>query len=106
MNLIKNALAVINPSFFEGWSSTVEESKLFNKRIILSDIPIHREQDPSNAFYFDPNNFLDLSKIILNIMSTDIEQNQKDSNVFDINLHNYKTKLFAQKYTNIISEIS
>ena len=105
LNLIKNALAVINPSFFEGWSSTVEESKLFNKRIILSDIPIHREQDPSNAFYFDPNEFLDLSKIILNIMSTDIEQNQEDSNVFDINLHNYKTKLFAQKYTNIISEI-
>ena len=106
LNLIKNALAVINPSFFEGWSSTVEESKLFNKRIILSDIPIHREQDPSNAFYFDPNKFLDLSKIILNIMSTDIEQNQEDSNVFDINLHNYKTKLFAQKYTNIISEIN
>ena len=28
LQLIKNSLAVINPSFFEGWSSTVEESKV------------------------------------------------------------------------------
>ena len=41
---MQHALAVINPSLFEGWSSTVEEAKSFGKKILLSDIAVHREQ--------------------------------------------------------------
>ena len=46
--------AVINPSLFEGWSTTVEESKTLGKKILLSDIPVHREQAPEDGVYFDP----------------------------------------------------
>lgn len=42
--LLANAIAVINPSRFEGWSSSVEEAKAFGKPLIVSDIPVHREQ--------------------------------------------------------------
>jgi glycosyltransferase involved in cell wall biosynthesis len=49
------ALAVINPSYFEGWSTSVEEAKALGKRVIVSDIPVHREQAPSYATYFVPN---------------------------------------------------
>lgn len=53
--LMRGALAIINPSFFEGWSTTVEEAKSLDKRIILSDIPVHREQNPSHASFFPPD---------------------------------------------------
>jgi glycosyltransferase involved in cell wall biosynthesis len=50
--LMRHALAVINPSHFEGWSTTVEEARSLGKATILSDIDVHREQDPPGATYF------------------------------------------------------
>jgi glycosyltransferase involved in cell wall biosynthesis len=55
LSLMRHCVAVINPSRFEGWSSTVEEAKSMGKRLILSSIPVHREQDPSGALFFDPD---------------------------------------------------
>lgn len=53
--LMRNAVSVINPSLFEGWSSTVEEAKSIGKNLILSDIRVHREQEPPGAVFFDPS---------------------------------------------------
>jgi glycosyltransferase involved in cell wall biosynthesis len=52
--LMKQAVCMINPSLFEGWSTTVEEAKTLGKRLLLSDIPVHREQAPARAVYFPP----------------------------------------------------
>jgi glycosyltransferase involved in cell wall biosynthesis len=50
--LLRSSMALINPSRFEGWSTTVEEAKSFGAPIILSDIPVHREQAGAGARYF------------------------------------------------------
>lgn len=42
--LLKTALAVVQPSHFEGWNSTIEDAKLLKANLICSDIPVHREQ--------------------------------------------------------------
>jgi glycosyltransferase involved in cell wall biosynthesis len=44
----------LNPSLFEGWSTTVEEAKSSGKRVLLSDIPRHREQEARSGQFFDP----------------------------------------------------
>ena len=61
LSLMHHSLAVINPSFYEGWSTTVEEAKALKKVVILSDIPVHREQSPASAMFFDPDDPLALS---------------------------------------------
>jgi len=53
--LLRQSLAMLQPSLFEGWSTTVEEAKSLGKRVILSDIATHREQDPPGAVFFDPH---------------------------------------------------
>ncbi|MBT9288470.1 glycosyltransferase family 4 protein [Prosthecodimorpha staleyi] len=53
--LYRHAVAVINPSLFEGWSTSVEEAKSMGKSVILSDIPVHREQAPDRGHYFPPH---------------------------------------------------
>lgn len=61
--LLRAATALINPSCFEGWSTTVEEAKSFGVPMILSDIDVHREQTDSGASYFginDPSSLADL----------------------------------------------
>ena len=53
--LMLQSVAVINPSLFEGWSTTVEESKALGVPLILSNIPVHREQcEGLTAQFFEP----------------------------------------------------
>lgn len=62
--LIKNSLAVLNPSRFEGWSSSVEEAKSVGKAVVLSKINVHLEQDPPRGQYFAPDDPVALSRIL------------------------------------------
>lgn len=50
--LLRASAALINPSRFEGWSTTVEEAKSFGVPMVLSDIDVHREQAEERALYF------------------------------------------------------
>ena len=50
--LMQGAVALINPSLFEGWSTTVEEAKALGLPMLLSDIPVHREQAEGQARFF------------------------------------------------------
>ncbi len=65
--LMYHSLAVLNPSRFEGWSTSVEEAKTIDKTIILSSIPVHLEQDPPRGIFFDPDNANQLAQIIHNL---------------------------------------
>ena len=54
--LLRVSTALINPSRFEGWSTTVEEAKSFGVPMILSDLDVHREQTAGKAKYFGLDN--------------------------------------------------
>ena len=54
--LMRASIAVINPSLFEGWSTTVEEAKAVGVPLLLSDINVHKEQAPEVCLFFDPDN--------------------------------------------------
>lgn len=64
VTLMRGSLAVLNPSIFEGWSSTVEEARSLGLRLILSGIAVHREQDPPGARYFPPDDPAALAEIL------------------------------------------
>ena len=50
--LYKLAALILNPSLYEGWSTTVEEARAFGKRLLLSELPVFREQAGSEAEFF------------------------------------------------------
>ncbi|MPL68880.1 hypothetical protein SDC9_14613 [bioreactor metagenome] len=84
--LSQNCLAFINPSLFEGWSTTVEEAKTMGKRILLSNIPVHLEQNPQGGEFFRPDNSKELAdkmwyiwneKHDNKVLQLDIEQKNK-----------------------------
>jgi glycosyltransferase involved in cell wall biosynthesis len=52
IEIIRRSLAVIQPSLFEGWSTVVEDSRVLGKAVLLSDLPVHREQDPPSTQFF------------------------------------------------------
>ena len=53
--LMQSTTALLNPSRCEGWSTTVEEAKSSGTPMILSSLPVHREQAGGNALYFSPD---------------------------------------------------
>lgn len=62
--LMKNAEFIIQPSLFEGWGTVVEDAKVLDKTILLSDIPVHREQMNEKCILFDPHNPKELADLI------------------------------------------
>jgi glycosyltransferase involved in cell wall biosynthesis len=50
--LMRSCAALINPSTFEGWSTTVEEGKSMGTPMILSSLRVHHEQC-GDALFFD-----------------------------------------------------
>ena len=61
--LMRSCAALINPSTFEGWSTTVEEAKAMGTSMILSSLRVHREQR-EDALFFDADSPEQLSRIL------------------------------------------
>jgi glycosyltransferase involved in cell wall biosynthesis len=59
--------AIVQPSLFEGWSTVVEEARTLGLPLLLSRIPVHVEQDPEGARYFDPHDADALGEAMLSI---------------------------------------
>ncbi len=50
--LLREAALIVQPSRFEGWSTTVEDAKSISQYVVASDIAPHREQLDCNARFF------------------------------------------------------
>ena len=53
LQLIRRSIGVIQPSLCEGWSTVIEDLRSLSKPSILSDLPVHIEQNPAKANFFD-----------------------------------------------------
>ncbi len=64
LKLMKHAVAVIQPSLFEGWSTVIEDAMAMNQRIIVSDLEVNIEQLGDKGTYFQRQSPEDLSKCL------------------------------------------
>jgi len=103
INLLYNADIIINPSFFEGWSTVVEEAKILDKKILLSNIDVHIEQNPKKGIYFDPYNPKDLANSIQKIYESK-KRVRKNLKTLINNYHNNR-KLFAKRFIEIVQTL-
>lgn len=99
ISLMKHSVAVINPSLFEGWSSSVEEAKSMNKEIILSNIKVHLEQNPEFGNFFNPNDTKELSKILLNTF----KKEKINKSYYSLEK---ETRVFGNKISKILTDIT
>ncbi len=104
ITLMRFSLAIINPSLFEGWSSTVEEAKSIGKNLILSNLNVHREQDPPSCIYFDPHNPKQLAKILYTVWCK--KNNESGYQLEEIAQKKLNTKMknFGKNYLRIINK--
>ena len=73
LSLLRTSLAIIQPSFFEGWNTSIEDAKTLQKQVICSDIDVHKEQMGDRAYYFNPESDVQLADILINFLSKNIK---------------------------------
>jgi glycosyltransferase involved in cell wall biosynthesis len=73
--LIAGSRALLNPSLFEGWSTTVEEAKALGAQMVLSDLPVHREQAEGKAIFFDRHSVSDCARALRQAMTLPVAPN-------------------------------
>jgi glycosyltransferase involved in cell wall biosynthesis len=100
--LMRHAIALINPSRFEGWSTSVEEAKSMGKQIVLSDIPVHLEQAPERGIFFpaeDPDALADAMVLAYNEFDSQRDDAMQDQ---ARNLFPRRQREFGERYLAII----
>ncbi len=69
--LMKNSMAVLQPSLFEGWSTVIEDCKALNHFVIASDLEVNKEQIDTNVLFFDKHDSGDLAKKMLIVLNNE-----------------------------------
>ena len=102
---MRNCVSIINPSKFEGWSSTVEEAKSIGKNIILSDLNVHKEQNPPEGIFFNPDNAEELANILKSKWET--KNSEPDYELEEQAKKLLPTRIleFGKQYQNILMEV-
>jgi glycosyltransferase involved in cell wall biosynthesis len=54
IQLMRYAIAVVQPSLFEGWSSILEEARALGKPVLASNLAVHEERAVPRTRYFSP----------------------------------------------------
>ena len=94
--LMNNALGIIQPSLFEGWSTVVEDAKALNQTLIVSNISVHKEQLGNKGYYFAPDDYNDLALKMIEVMN-----NPKSKLRYDLD-YPENIKKFAQDLKSLI----
>ena len=104
MSLMYHSISLINPSKSEGWSNTVEQAKAMDKNLIISNIKVHREQRNKKTKIFDPENFVNLKKILeneyLNFRKKKIKKN-KYYKKYNKKLGNNFVKIYEKNFKKL-----
>lgn len=105
IQLMRRCLAVIQPSRFEGWSTVVEDARTVGKPMLLSDFPVHVEQNPPYSSFFQQGNVEQLASLMAKANDQlepgpdyDKEELAKQENI-------KRVQAFGQRFIDIVYKI-
>ncbi|MGE4239662.1 glycosyltransferase family 4 protein [Ramlibacter sp.] len=104
--LMRNSVAVLNPSRFEGWSSSVEEAKSMGRPVVLSNIGTHVEQQPAHGHYFHPDDADALAAILERVWSASDELSRTELEANAAAALQARTLDFGRGYQRILREVT
>ncbi|CAK7025048.1 glycosyltransferase [uncultured Phascolarctobacterium sp.] len=102
--LMLECKALINPSLFEGWSTMVEEAKSIGKRIILSDLNVHKEQNPIGGLYFNRHDANELAMVMRTVWFEDDSMNINLMKLAKVDVQKRK-RIEAESYRKILDSV-
>ena len=100
LTLMQAAVAVVQPSLFEGWSTVVEDAKSMSVPLVVSALSVHQEQlaDYGAKLFFAPEDSAELKRCMVQVLDGNLAAQP----------YAYKQNLmrFAQNFMNIVHSIT
>ncbi len=96
LSIMTNAKAVLQPSRFEGWNTTIEDAKCLQLPVIASSIEVHKEQLGNKGTYFNPENENELAQVLGNYLAGNSHTLYGD--------HKERIKTFARTFLKIFQQ--
>lgn len=96
IQLLKGAVALIQPSLFEGWGTGVEDAKTLGKKILMSDIAVHYEQKNENSMIFNRDDANELAELL--IKTWNHEKYAKKRNMYSVK----RAKEYGAKFYDML----
>ncbi len=93
LQILNHSRAVIQPSLFEGWSTSVEDAMAIGKPVIASSLDVNREQLGEQGIYFSPTSPEELAARLESIVENTPEFTYSYDN---------KVKTFAEDFLSIL----
>jgi glycosyltransferase involved in cell wall biosynthesis len=106
LGLMRHCLALLNPSRFEGWSSTVEEGRSLGQRLLLSNISVHLEQNPPRTSFFSPDDPNALAALMKQIWHAPPETPSAERERASLEDLRRRTETFGRGYIRLVKEIT
>lgn len=100
--LMAHSVGVINPSRFEGWSTTVEEAKTLHKPLLLADIPVHREQAPRQGRFFGVDDARALATHMAKVQSEPPQQLDRTAIEQD---YSQRLRGYGERYLSAVDDL-
>lgn len=97
LSLFANAVAIVQPSLFEGWSTVIEDAKALGQYVIAADLAVNREQIDTNVDFFDPLAPLALAECIGRYA-------QVDPSTVPVTYESHQ-RAFAQDFMSVVDEV-
>jgi len=94
ISLIKHSICLLKTSKSEGLSNSVEQAKNLGKRVILSNIPVHKEQKTKDCYFFKINDYTKLARLMVKINKISNKNIKKKKINSD----------FIKKYINLVKK--
>ncbi len=104
--LMRGSVAVVNPSLFEGWSTTVEEAKAIGVPLVLSDLAVHREQTDGSAWYFDPHSAQQAAAALAEALAQDRNRGDADASARAQVRNAERLKTYAYQVEDLIERLA
>jgi glycosyltransferase involved in cell wall biosynthesis len=103
--LIRQSICVLNSSLFEGFGLTADEARSLGKKMLLSDIEAHREQNPPAAIFFDPRDYEDLASKMAAIWNENSPGPDLELEAQARESLRSRAKAFAESFISVVNEI-
>lgn len=103
-SLMRACVALLNPSLFEGWSTTVEEARAMGTPMLLSNLDVHREQMGAAATYFNRCSAEDLADALQNFPVLDMPQRRDMADLARIDSVQ-RVKRFGDEFADLVDTL-
>jgi glycosyltransferase involved in cell wall biosynthesis len=90
--LMQHAIAVIQPSLFEGWSTVVEDAKHLGTPVIASNIAVHKEQLGDEGTFFYATNANALAEHLLQFLQNKVSVTQMN---YSLNIKQFGKRFYS-----------